>query len=253
MDLEFGLTTNEDGTGDHCLGIYLHNSSKRKIYIEHCSYALFKTTAFQEFRIVMTVVYGGAVLQTEVPRLVSTTRPLGGLVGDIARLWSAEDTSDVTFEVGDKLIPAHKLILQARSSFFQKMFTIEMKERQSKIVKIEECDGVLFQTMLKYLYTDEPPTNLDEIAGSLLVVADRFLIEPLKQICAQSLLKNLNRDNLGENMLLAHKFSCLDLKRECFRFMFDKLKESERWLLTRDGFDNTFFEDLSNYLSARNN
>jgi len=289
-------TTNADGTGDPCLGIGLHNSSRRKIYIEHCSIALFKSegprkppielkecseknfflksgrahgwrnvytlseldaimdaaTAFQEFRIVMTVVYGGANLQTEVPSQVSATRPLGSLAGDIARLWADEDT-DVTLEVGDKLIPAHKLILKARSSYFKTMFTVEMKERESKIVKIEECDGVLFQAMLKYLYTDEPPTDLDEIAGSLLVVADRFLVEPLKQICAQSLLKNLNRDNLRESMLLAHKFSCLDLKRECFGFMVDKLKESERVLLYKDGFDTAFFEDLSNFLSARNN
>jgi len=44
--------------------------------------------------------------------------------------------ADVTFVVGDCKLKAHKCILASRSSFFQNMFTMEMREAQESVISI---------------------------------------------------------------------------------------------------------------------
>lgn len=62
--------------------------------------------------------------------------------------------SDIMFEVGSlrKQIPAHKIILAARSSYFHRLFQKEVSSISLVSVKVE-----IFEMFLNFLYTNRLP------------------------------------------------------------------------------------------------
>ena len=96
-------------------------------------------------------------------------------------LLNDETLSDVTFVVGDARIPAHRVILEARSQYFRAMLSSGFREGQEPAYKRARTSGQeeaaditigdttpeAFRALLRYLYTDElrlqkvemPPTG----------------------------------------------------------------------------------------------
>jgi len=141
---------------------------------------------------------------------------LKNLSDDLLNMLINEKDTDISFEVGPEIIKAHRNILSARCDYFNSMFHSKMIENDSEKVQIKECDPTMFRTILEFLYSDKPPTDIDALALKLLPVADRFMIDPLKHHCAKSLSNNLCPDNIKEVLLLAHRHNCLSLKDFCF-------------------------------------
>ena len=48
----------------------------------------------------------------------------------------SENFADVTFVVGDTKVKAHKCILASRSSFFENMFSVGMREAQESVISV---------------------------------------------------------------------------------------------------------------------
>lgn len=93
--------------------------------------------------------------------------------------------ADFTFRVGGQKFRAHRSVLAARSPVFgAQIFDMEMRH-----VEIVNMEPHIFRMMLHYIYTDSLPPCEDEagynapVMQHLLVAAERYELERLKQMC----------------------------------------------------------------------
>jgi len=169
-----------------------------------------------DIQIHFKIKYFGEFKETSKTSKIKARYPLRKLSDDLLYRFTSEKDSDVSFLVNGKIVRAHRYILSARSDYFESMFHSGMAEASSDKIEIKNCEFNLFTTMIKFLYTDVPPDDIDEIATKLLPVADQFLILNLKYHCEKSLVENLNQENVKEVLLLAYQHNCPELKNCCF-------------------------------------
>lgn len=72
---------------------------------------------------------------------------------DLGKFLVSGNYSDVTLVAGEPEIRAHRAILAARSQVFDAMFSIDMAEKATGHVVIDDVDGEVVHQMLGYIYT----------------------------------------------------------------------------------------------------
>lgn len=95
--------------------------------------------------------------------------------------------SDVTFKIGSKSISAHRFVLATRSTVFETMFYEPMKTTNATI-EIVDRDYHTFQSILLCMYTDQV---------------------------------NINKDNVIETLIAAHKHDLSYLEAKCEKLIAD--------------------------------
>ena len=83
------------------------------------------------------------------------------LSSDLLQFYHSQDNADVTFSFEGKELKAHKLILSARSDYFRRMFSAEMKENQTGEIKIIDFEPDVFEEALIFLYSGFTSRCLD--------------------------------------------------------------------------------------------
>jgi len=136
---------------------------------------------------------------------------------DFEKLFLDEESSDVAFEIGEEVIPAHKLILKARVPAFERMFASGMREANSGRIRIDDANAAAFKQVLKFIYSGKFPEELNDNADLVLPISDKYGIEDLKVVCAAALKGRICRENVVHTLTLAHIHCCSDLKMECFK------------------------------------
>lgn len=149
----------------------------------------------------------------------SSSLPLSTLSSNLGELFRSADYSDITVEVGLETFQAHKAILCARVPYFKRLFDSGMRESATGRIKIEDVEADRFENVLKFIYSGQLPTDLDERSESYLPIADKYGIEDLKLASIESLRKNISQDNVVGRMILADLHQCADLKRRCFAYL----------------------------------
>jgi speckle-type POZ protein len=150
--------------------------------------------------------------------------PPSDMHNDFARLLSAGEGSDITFDVGGEIFSAHRYILAARSSVFRAELLGPMKEKTATIILINDMEAKVFRALLHFIYTDSLP-QIDEndtaaaMAQHLLVAADRYNMERLKLICEEKLCNHLDESTVETTLALAEQHGCGALKKACFKFL----------------------------------
>jgi hypothetical protein len=90
------------------------------------------------------------------------------LYDDTANLWNDKELSDVSFQVEDKIIPAHKIILQMRCSNFRTMFKEGCwKEAKQNLIPIDGFKYAPFRSVLYFLYHDK--LDVTEVEYEVLI------------------------------------------------------------------------------------
>ena len=87
-----------------------------------------------------------------------------------------EEFCDVVLQVEDKEFPAHRCVLAASCNYFMKMFTIDMKEKQSKKVPIETITATAMREILRSIYINEIILTLENL-GEILHAASLMQLE----------------------------------------------------------------------------
>jgi len=72
-----------------------------------------------------------------------------------------------------------------------------MTESKEKRVQIKEADSVVVREMLRYFYTQEVQ-NMNSVVTELYKLADRYLVEDLKNLCISSLIQMISKGNALE-------------------------------------------------------
>ena len=118
---------------------------------------------------------------------------------DLNEVYQSKAMSDVQIKCGDKTFDAHQLILAARSPVFSRMLLSEMKEKTSGVVNLKDTNPDVVSELLDFIYTgnccinDEEPDP--EVVCGLLMAADKYEMEHLKEMCQYTLSSSLTVEN----------------------------------------------------------
>ncbi|AQK39937.1 BTB/POZ and MATH domain-containing protein 1 [Zea mays] len=158
----------------------------------------------------------------------SVSLPSSDLHQHLGELLRNQSGADVTFIVSGESIAAHKSILAARSPIFMAQFFGNMLERGSQCVEIQDMHPAVFKAMLHYIYTDTVPdlgtdtTTVEEtavMAQHLLVAADMYALDRLKEICEERLTRGIGIGTVASTLALADQHNLAQLKAKCIDFI----------------------------------
>lgn len=152
---------------------------------------------------------------------------------DFNELLAKKEMTDVSFEVDGEIFVAHRLVLAARSPVFKAELFGSMAEANMKCIKINDMSALVFKVLLHFMYTDSLPkvaelfdgesgeqnTDLYVLAQHLLVAADRYRLEGLKEICEEKLCMGLSLETVVTSLSLANQLNCHRLKDICLEFV----------------------------------
>jgi len=111
----------------------------------------------------------------------------------------------------------HKIVLASKSRVFHAMFSAEnMQEAMQSQLRIVDIEPNTLAALLKYLYTGD--VDASQSAG-LLVAADKYDLQPLRQACESNLVKGLNGQNVVDLLLLADRHHAKDLKEGALQLL----------------------------------
>ena len=125
--------------------------------------------------------------------------------------------ADFVFKVENEKIAAHRVILAARSTVFAAMFQCDMKENKTNETEIEDMTPAAFRALLRFIYTGH--CEVGNLAEQLLIAANKYDIQDLKEICVKELRMKLTVDNAVDLLILADLHQANDLKGGAILFI----------------------------------
>lgn len=161
---------------------------------------------------------------------------------DLLKLYETGILSDCNLRVGDATFPVHKQVLCARSPKFGAMFTASRKRKWGEIeivdIEIEDADESTLRRMIRFMYTDALPKDLDwnEIS-KLYVAADKYKLKSLRDRCAAFLKSGVCVSNVCEILVLADSHNDVDLKSAILDFIMQnhmQVIDTEQWKKLED-------------------
>jgi hypothetical protein len=109
--------------------------------------------------------------------------------------------SDITLIVDGIQIPAHKLILSAKSKVFEAMFFTDMIESKAKEIQIKETSIEAFKEMLKFVYTESFDFDKEspdyEMVFNVFEIAHRFQFERLIDVIKTLMIEMLTNTSVS--------------------------------------------------------
>jgi speckle-type POZ protein len=151
--------------------------------------------------------------QMEQPQTADNRRKL---CQDLASI-PVHKYADFVFKVNNVRIPAHRVILAARSPVFAAMFQNDMLENRTNEAEITDVTLDAFKALLRFIYTGH--CQVGNWAEELLVAANKYDIQDLKKLCAKELGKKLTVDNAVRLLVLSDLHQAEDLKDGVMRFI----------------------------------
>ncbi|CAN6229623.1 unnamed protein product [Urochloa humidicola] len=146
------------------------------------------------------------------------------LAGDLGRLLATGMGADVTFDVGGRAFPVHRVVLAARSPVFRAELFGEMMEKDARRIRIVGVRPEVFGLLLHFVYTDSLPGDGDGEGcdavkmRQLLVAADRYGLDRLKHICEGKLHATIDERTVASVLALAERHNCPRLRDACLAF-----------------------------------
>merc|ERR1712098_275831 len=140
-----------------------------------------------------------------------------------------KQVASVVVKCGDSKFECHKVFLAARSPVFKAMLTIEMKEKISNEIQIDDAEPEVIAELLKFIYTGKPsPSFLDKCSNAmnLFFAADKYQIEALKEICEFSLISSLTIKNCFSLLIFGDRY-CENMKKSALKFVGERNKRLE--------------------------
>ena len=132
---------------------------------------------------------------------------------------ASETLCDVVLESSDgALFKVHKLVLASCSSYFQAMFTNEMREsREEKITMA--LDSRVLKVLVEFAYTCKMELKSLADVKAVLVAANMLLFSGAETICVEFITKKINTRNCVDIISFAEVISSEELSRNAFEFM----------------------------------
>ena len=165
-----------------------------------------------------------AVAAQKSPRRLSDVNefekiPEDSLREDLLQLVANPHHSDVSFLVAGEIIPGHACLI-SRCPAFRVMFNATFREGREKTVELKDVSSKTFLSFLAYTYGTFVTISSLTDALELLSLADRFLLEPLKDLCGRYITESsgapmglLNHHNIWTVLEIADQCRLDDLRK----------------------------------------
>ncbi|HEX4839150.1 MAG TPA: BTB/POZ domain-containing protein, partial [Rhabdochlamydiaceae bacterium] len=122
-----------------------------------------------------------------------------------------ESLTDCTLQFGEKRFSAHRTVLSAKSSVFEKMFKSQCKEAEwGAVISIvmENFEGQSAEILLDYFYTGElklKGASVKQI-DNLVNFSAQYDMPRLRQLCFEHLCQSVDADTLKDYITLARHY-----------------------------------------------
>ncbi|XP_052695425.1 kelch-like protein 12 [Crassostrea angulata] len=126
---------------------------------------------------------------------ISHYEGVGSYLHDI---YKQKKICDVSFQVGELLIPVHKVVLASQSTLFKEVF--EAKEFSSdpvtpKIIRVKNVEPAALEIFINFLYTGHIEVKNSKFIPDILKLSEIFEVETLSKRCIDG-LKNISNAEL---------------------------------------------------------
>ncbi|KAE8807813.1 Speckle-type POZ protein-like protein [Hordeum vulgare] len=172
-------------------------------------------------RCVVTIVKSRTEGTTAGP---AASAPLPDMLGHLERMLKDGKGADVTIDVGGQAFRAHRCVLAARSPVFDAELFGPMKGKDAPgHVEVPDMEPAVFELLLDFIYTDSLPGDGEgcgvAVTQHLLVAADRYGVDKLKQACDMKLRTSLDVRTVATTLALAEQHQCPLLRDACYKFI----------------------------------
>ncbi|CAI2353024.1 unnamed protein product [Caenorhabditis sp. 36 PRJEB53466] len=157
-------------------------------------------------------------------------------------IFAPSEFSDVALVVEGKKIHVNKGLLSVHSNYFRALFSSDFKEKSATEIPIEDVDYEDFATLLSLVYPSPVFPNAN-VVGSILVLADRFILPSVSKIVDADYVSNYDLE-FGLKISMADKYNMEKLLKQCVGEItcHDDVKNLSK---------NALFMDLSNETKAK--
>jgi len=148
------------------------------------------------------------------------------MIEQVGKLFGEKKFSDVKITCGKEVFPCHRSILSVRSPVFAAMFQSDMIENSSRIVDIKDTKPEVVKEMLHFIYHGTTSTKnvKDELVWDLLVAADQYQLNLLKNKCEEKMCSTLDVNNSVEMLVLADLHRTFKLRKMSLMLVADNMK-----------------------------
>ncbi|XP_073838189.1 uncharacterized protein [Musca autumnalis] len=225
---------------DHA-SIDVHITSKeckKFIYVGKCDIVGCDSMDFSlEFKVKNEIKQPREIKFHEPPCKKRIAQKISNINNDFGKVLASEEYSDITLVAhGGTELKAHKLILGTRSEVFAAMFRNDFLENQTSRITIDDINANVLKEMLKYLYTGD--VNIPkEMASELLVVANKYAVMDLQEMCEDILIDSNRIDTIADTLLLAERITNKRLKENVIEFIIANIKDvmkTENWKILQE-------------------
>ena len=127
--------------------------------------------------------------------------------------------SDFQIICDDHTFNCHKSFLANKSDFFDQMFSENLPDVKENSITIKGFQSQTVKRMLQYIYTNQFYKNKEEDFIELILIADKFKVQGLFDICQQEMSKQINDENVADVINVASKVGATFLKKNGIDFV----------------------------------
>lgn len=136
---------------------------------------------------------------------------------------ASAECPDLEIIISNEILKVHKIILASRNDVFKAMLDSQMIESKKNCIEITDCDPSAFKVFLAHLYTSQVAP--EHISLDLLMIAEKYLDDSLKQRCFEKLGNEISMENLIETVQVATQFNFEELITACQKFIIENFKK----------------------------
>uniref|UniRef100_A0A2P2K5N7 Uncharacterized protein MANES_05G206900 n=1 Tax=Rhizophora mucronata TaxID=61149 RepID=A0A2P2K5N7_RHIMU len=140
-------------------------------------------------------------------------------LASIGRMLTESIHTDITINASDGSIGAHRAVLAARSPVFHCMFAHDLKEKELSTINISDMSLEACQAFLSYIYGNIQHEEFLAHRLPLLRAADKYNIVDLKEACHDSLVEDIDTQNVLERLQSACLYQLPKLKTSCMLYL----------------------------------
>ncbi|KAG2389024.1 hypothetical protein C9374_014424 [Naegleria lovaniensis] len=164
--------------------------------------------------------------ETNVQTFISKGNTMGA---SFKQFFNNPILSDVTFIIQGNKFFAHKLILCARSNYFNQLILTKCNNTSVLEIEIQDASADIFYSILEFVYTDCTVLRSDKI-WELFQAAKFYQLNALLQQCQEFIIGTLVDGNVFHQWTKAQQFGAIMVAEHCLLFVKTKFEQALKLL-----------------------
>ncbi|XP_006814437.2 kelch-like protein 3 [Saccoglossus kowalevskii] len=131
---------------------------------------------------------------------------------------------DITIQVKEWQIPAHRLVLLSSSPYFRAMLTGQLAESNQHTVVMKDVDPQAINDLINFIYTSKIKINEENVQNTMLC-ANLLQLTGVCNACGRFLEKQLHSSNCIGIWYFADAHCCNNLTKNAYQYILEHFSE----------------------------